>query len=111
MTVVLASAGAAHTAAKGLNKGARINVHAIDALGVRATAVLASTTTGSDGTYKLQVPVSVRNLVVEASAAPRFDSARIGLEAGNFRFMLQSDTFRLDEAKTRSLQLHYDVVF
>lgn len=58
------------TAAKGLIKGAKVSVHAIDAQGVRASALLASTTTASDGTYKVQVPVSVRNFVIEVSTAP-----------------------------------------
>jgi hypothetical protein len=58
------------TAAKGLIKGARIDVHALDPLGVRASSVLASATTGADGTYRLQVPLSVRNFVIEVSAAP-----------------------------------------
>jgi hypothetical protein len=58
------------TAAKGLIKGARVNVHAIDAQGVRASAVLASATTGSDGTYKLQIPAAVLNFLIEVAAAP-----------------------------------------
>lgn len=57
-------------AAKGLIKGARVNVHALDAQGVRAGAALATTLTGADGSYKLQVPASVRNFVIEVSAAP-----------------------------------------
>jgi hypothetical protein len=58
------------TAAKGLIKGARVNVHAIDAQGVRASAVLASATTGPDGTYKLQIPAAVLNFLIEVAAAP-----------------------------------------
>ncbi|MET0980679.1 MAG: hypothetical protein ABWY02_01140 [Telluria sp.] len=50
-------------------------------------------------------------LTVQANVETRFDSAGLGLEAGNFRFLLQSDSFRLDEAKARSLQLHYHVNF
>lgn len=50
-------------------------------------------------------------LTLQGNVETRFDSAGIGLEAGNFRVMLQSDTFKLDEAKSRSLQLHYHVVF
>ncbi|MEN3274238.1 MAG: hypothetical protein V7631_28 [Massilia sp.] len=57
-------------AAKGLIKGARVNVHALDAQGVRAGAALATTLTGADGSYKLQVPASMRNFVIELSAAP-----------------------------------------
>jgi hypothetical protein len=41
----------------------------------------------------------------------RFESAGIGVEAGNFRLMVQADALRLDEAKSRSLQLHYHLVF
>jgi hypothetical protein len=58
------------TAAKGLIKGARVNVHALDAQGVRAGTALASATTGADGTYLLQVPASIRNFVLEVSAVP-----------------------------------------
>ncbi|MGJ9418357.1 hypothetical protein ACHAC9_11420 [Massilia sp. CMS3.1] len=38
-------------------------------------------------------------MTLHGNAETRFDSAGIGLEAGNFRLMLQSDTFKLDEAK------------
>ncbi|MET0980680.1 MAG: hypothetical protein ABWY02_01145 [Telluria sp.] len=58
------------TAAKGLIKGAKVSVHAIDAQGVRAAAALATAITGADGTYKLQIPASVHNFVIEVSAAP-----------------------------------------
>jgi hypothetical protein len=58
------------TAAKGLIKGARVSVHALDAQGVRATAALATAVTVADGTYKLQVPLTVRAFVIEVSAAP-----------------------------------------
>jgi hypothetical protein len=50
-------------------------------------------------------------LTLLGNVETRFKSAGIGLEAGNFRLMLQSDAIKLDEAKTRSLQLHYAVVF
>jgi hypothetical protein len=50
-------------------------------------------------------------LTLRANVETRFDSAGIGLEAGNFSLMLQSDALKLDEAKTRSLQLHYHVDF
>jgi len=50
-------------------------------------------------------------LTLRANVETRFDSAGIGVEAGNFRLMLLSDALRLDEAKTRSLQLHYHVEF
>jgi hypothetical protein len=49
-------------------------------------------------------------LTLHGNLETRFESAGIGLEAGNFRLMLQSDALRLDEAKTRSLQLQYHVV-
>jgi hypothetical protein len=58
------------TAAKGLIKGARISVYALDAQGTRGAAALATATTGTDGTYKLQIAASVQNFVVEVSAAP-----------------------------------------
>jgi hypothetical protein len=58
------------TAAKGLIKGALVSVYEIDAQGVRASTALTTTTTGADGTYKLQVPASVLNFVIEVSAAP-----------------------------------------
>jgi len=58
------------TAAKGLIKGARISVYALDAQGVRAGTALATATTGNDGTYKLQIAASVQNFVIEVSAAP-----------------------------------------
>jgi hypothetical protein len=58
------------TAAKGLIKHAKVSVYAIDAQGVRASAALATATTGTDGSYKLQVPASQRNFVIEVSAAP-----------------------------------------
>ena len=50
-------------------------------------------------------------LTLLGNVETRFDSAGIGVEAGNFRLMLQSDALRLDEAKARSLQLHYHVIF
>jgi hypothetical protein len=50
-------------------------------------------------------------LTLRANVETRFDSAGVGVEAGNFTLMLQSDAFKLDEAKTRSLQLHYHVDF
>lgn len=50
-------------------------------------------------------------LTLRANVETRFDSAGIGVEAGNFRLLLQSDAFRLNQAKTRSLQLHYHVEF
>ncbi len=49
-------------------------------------------------------------LTLLGNVETRFDSAGIGIEAGNLRLMLQSDRFKLDEAKARSLQLHYHVV-
>lgn len=58
------------TAAKGLIKGAKVSAYAIDAQGVRATAALATATTGADGTYKMQVPAAVLSFVIEVSAAP-----------------------------------------
>lgn len=58
------------TAAKGLIKGAKVSLYAIDAQGVRAASALATAVTGADGTYKLQIPASVRNFVIEVSAAP-----------------------------------------
>lgn len=58
------------TAAKGLIKGAKVSVYALDAQGVRASTATASATTGTDGTYQMQVPVSMRNFVIEVSAAP-----------------------------------------
>jgi len=50
-------------------------------------------------------------LTLRANVETRFDSAGLGVEAGNFRLMLQSDAIKLNEAKTRSLQLHYHVDF
>lgn len=50
-------------------------------------------------------------LTLHGNVETRFDSAGIGVEAGNFRVMLQSDARKLDEAKARSLQLHYHLVF
>ncbi|QOL51056.1 hypothetical protein [Massilia litorea] len=58
------------TAAKGLIKGARVNVYAIDAQGARGGAALASATTGPDGTYTLQIPAAVLNFLIEVVAAP-----------------------------------------
>jgi hypothetical protein len=46
-------------------------------------------------------------LTLRGNVETRFDTAGIGLEAGNFRFLLQSDDLDLNEAKARSLQLHY----
>jgi hypothetical protein len=59
----------------------------------------------------LSLSRQVGSLTLHANVETRFESAGIGVEAGNFRLMLQSDTFRLDEAKTRSLQLHYHLDF
>jgi hypothetical protein len=50
-------------------------------------------------------------VTLRANVETRFDSAGIGLEAGNFRIMLQSDALHLNEAKARSLQMHYHVSF
>ncbi len=58
------------TAAKGLIKGAKVSVYALDAQGVRGAAALATAITGDDGTYKLQLAASVQNFVIEVSAAP-----------------------------------------
>ena len=58
------------TAAKGLIKGAKVSLYAIDAQGVRAATPLATTTTGADGTYKLQIAATVQNFVIEVTAAP-----------------------------------------
>jgi hypothetical protein len=76
------------TAAKGLIKGATVSIHEIDAQGLRTAAALATATTGSDGTYKLQVPVSVRNFVIEVSAAP---GATMADEATNTDLPLPED--------------------
>ena len=58
------------TAAKGLIKGAKVSVYALDAQGVRGAAALATAITGADGTYKLQLAASVQNFVIEVTAAP-----------------------------------------
>lgn len=50
-------------------------------------------------------------LTLHGNLETRFDSAGVGIEAGNLRLMLQSDALRLNEAKARSLQLHYHKVF
>jgi hypothetical protein len=50
-------------------------------------------------------------LTLRANVETRFDSAGLSVEAGNFRLMLQADAIKLDEAKARSLQLHYHVEF
>ena len=50
-------------------------------------------------------------LTLLGNVETRFDSAGIGIEAGNLRLVLQSDARKLEEAKARSLQLHYHVVF
>lgn len=50
-------------------------------------------------------------LTLRGNAETRFHSAGIGLEAGNFRLLLQSDTFKLHQAKTGLMQLHYQLVF
>lgn len=50
-------------------------------------------------------------LTLHGNVETRFDSAGIGLEAGDFRFQLQSDKLNLDKATTRSLQLHYRLIF
>ena len=50
-------------------------------------------------------------LTLRANVETRFDSAGVGVEAGNLRLMVQSDALRLNEAKARSLQLHYHSVF
>lgn len=46
-------------------------------------------------------------LTLRGNVETRFDSAGIGLEAGNFRFQLQSDTVNVARAKTRALALDY----
>lgn len=50
-------------------------------------------------------------LTLHANVETRFESAGIGVDAGNFRLLLQSDTIKLERAKTRSLQLHYHLDF
>lgn len=57
------------TAAKGMIKGARVAVHALDAQGVRSATALASATTGADGSWRLQVPMATRSFLIEVSAA------------------------------------------
>ena len=58
------------TAAKGLIKGAKVSLYALDAQGVRGATALATAITAADGTYKLQVAASVQNFVIEVTAAP-----------------------------------------
>jgi hypothetical protein len=58
------------TVAKGLIKGAKVSVYPLDVQGVRASAALATATTAGDGTYKLQLPTTLRNFVIEVGAAP-----------------------------------------
>ena len=58
------------TAAKGLIKGAKVSLYALDAQGVRGATALATAITGTDGTYKLQVAASVQNFVIEVTTAP-----------------------------------------
>lgn len=50
-------------------------------------------------------------LTLHANIETRFDSAGIGLDAGNLRIMLRSDSFRLDQAKARALNLQYHRAF
>lgn len=50
-------------------------------------------------------------LTLLGTVETRFDSAGVGFEAGNLRLLLQSDSFKLEQARTRSLQLHYHLVF
>lgn len=50
-------------------------------------------------------------LTLRAHVETRFDSAGVGVEAGNLRLLLQSDALRLNEAKSRALQLHYHLAF
>jgi len=57
------------TAAKGLIKGGKVSVYVLDAQGVRAATALASAITGADGSYKMQIPASVQNFVIEVTTA------------------------------------------
>lgn len=50
-------------------------------------------------------------LTLHGKLETRFDSAGIGIEAGNLRLQIQSDSVKLDRAKARALQLHYHRVF
>ena len=50
-------------------------------------------------------------LTLHADIETRFDSAGFGLDAGNLRMMLRSDSFRMDRAKTRALTLQYRHAF
>jgi hypothetical protein len=50
-------------------------------------------------------------LTVRSIVETRFHTAGFGLEAGNFRFLLQSDTLNLNESKAQALQLHYHLAW
>jgi hypothetical protein len=50
-------------------------------------------------------------LTLRANVETRFDSAGLGLDAGNFHVLLQSDSADLDAAKARALHLNYHLSF
>ena len=50
-------------------------------------------------------------LTLRGNVETRFDSAGLGVEAGNFRLLVQSDAWDLDKARSRSLQMHYHADF
>lgn len=76
------------TAAKGLIKGARVSLYAVDAQGVRAATALGTATTGADGTYSLQIASTVQNFVIEVTAAP---GATMADEASGAELPLPAD--------------------
>lgn len=50
-------------------------------------------------------------VTLRGNVETRFHTAGIGVDAGNFRILLQSDSLDLDQATARSLQLHYHLSF
>jgi hypothetical protein len=50
-------------------------------------------------------------LTLRGTVETRFDSAGIGVEAGNFRMLLQSDSIRPGHAKTIAFEMHYHLTF
>lgn len=58
------------TAAKGLLKGAAVAVYEIDAQGNRASQAAVTAKTANDGTYTVNIPVTLLSFVIEVTSAP-----------------------------------------
>ena len=93
------------SAAKGTIRNARVQIFSVDANGEKGTAI-ASTTTGIDGTYQLQVPASLLTFTIEVDGASggTFADEATGMDVAipaDFRIR---DVVRLDATAAKTFR-------